>query len=100
MQAGAENLPSQGAYLLGDANLDGVVDGQDFIEWNTNKFTSQAAWTLGDFSADGIVDGQDFILWNSNKFQSSDAISAVPEPTSGIVALLFGMLLSFRGLRK
>lgn len=59
-------------YKRGDANLDGTVDGQDFIIWNSNKFTPIAAWCRGDFNADGFVDGQDFILWNTNKFTSSD----------------------------
>ena len=56
-----------------DANLDGFVDGLDFIEWNANKFTPVAEWCAGDFNADGFVDGLDFIIWNANKFQSSDA---------------------------
>lgn len=73
------------AYLLGDANLDGVVDGQDFIVWNANKFTNTASWCAGDFSVDGIVDGQDFILWNANKFQSSASIML---PTPGGLAPL------------
>ncbi len=59
-------------FLHGDANLDGVVDGQDFIEWNSNKFTAAPQWCKGDFNADGLVDGQDFIIWNFNKFQSAD----------------------------
>ncbi len=92
--AGAENLPSQNAYLLGDANLDGVVDGQDFIVWNTNKFTSMPAWSKGDFTADGVIDGQDFITWNTNKFMSSDA-SVVPEPTTAAL-LLLGLLIGRR----
>ena len=70
--AGAENLPSGNAYLLGDANLDGTVDGQDFIAWNGSKFTANSNWTNGDFNSDGTVDGQDFIAWNGNKFQSAD----------------------------
>ncbi len=70
-EAGSVNLPSGNAYLLGDANLDGVVDGQDFIRWNSHKFTSTAKWSDGDFNADGVVDGQDFILWNTNKFEAS-----------------------------
>ena len=37
--AGALNLPSANPFLVGDANLDGAVDGQDFIAWNANKFT-------------------------------------------------------------
>jgi hypothetical protein len=69
--AGAVNLPSGNPYRLGDANLDGVVDGQDFISWNTYKFTTGAAWSKGDFNADGVVDGQDFIIWNTNKFTSA-----------------------------
>ena len=96
--AGAVNLPSGNAYLLGDATLDGVVDGQDFIEWNDNKFTSIAAWCAGDFSADGTVDGQDFILWNDNKFMSADGVAAVPEPsTFGVlIAAVIGLVVAGR----
>ncbi len=57
---------------MGDANLGGSVDGQDFIRWNAHKFTSSAKWSDGDFNADGVVDGQDFILWNFRKFPSAD----------------------------
>ncbi len=70
--AGAMNLPSGNPYLTGDANLDGVVDVQDFNAWNRNKFTAAAAWTSGDFSADGVVDVQDFNVWNSHRFQSAN----------------------------
>lgn len=69
--AGAANLPSGNSYLVADANLDGVVDGIDFITWNSHKFSESAAWSVGDFNADGFVDGQDFILWNANKFTSA-----------------------------
>ncbi len=73
--AGSVNLPSGNAYLKGDANLDGLVDGFDFIEWNAHKFTPTAAWCQGDFNADGITDGLDFILWNANKFTSAQLTS-------------------------
>jgi hypothetical protein len=86
--AGAANLASGNPYPFGDANLDGVVDGQDFIAWNANKFTSSPAWSLGDFNADGVVDGLDFIVWNTNKFSS--ALTAVPEPMSGLGLIAFG----------
>lgn len=84
-----------GPYLPGDANLDGTVDGQDFIEWNMNKFMSVASWCSGDFNADGMVDGQDFIEWNMNKFMSSDSFAAaVPEPASLFPTLgLIGLAL-------
>jgi hypothetical protein len=78
--AGAANLASGNAYLLGDANLDGFVDGSDYNTWNAHKFSTTAAWCSGDFSADGFVDGSDFSVWNANKFQSSSSV--VPEPTS------------------
>ena len=71
--AGAANLPSGNPFLVGDSNLDGAVDGADFIIWNDNKFTSGGLWSGGDFNADGSTDGQDFIIWNDNKFQSSDS---------------------------
>ena len=82
--AGAANLPSGNPYLSGDANLDGSVDAEDFIEWNTNKFTAVAAWCSGDFNADGVVDAADFIEWNANKFTSADVhgTPSVPEPSS------------------
>ena len=74
------NTGNPGSYLQGDANLDGTVDGQDFILWNQNKFTVQSSFCLGDFNFDGFVDGSDFIVWNQNKFQSSDAAVVVPQP--------------------
>ncbi len=73
--AGAINLPSGNAYLYGDADLNGFVDGQDFIVWNTHKFMPSSGWCSGDFNADGTTDGQDFIVWNSNKFTSAILIS-------------------------
>jgi hypothetical protein len=81
-----------------DATLDGVVDGQDFIVWNDNKFTAIAAWCSGDFNADGTVDGQDLILWNDNKFMSSGGVSAVPEPST--VVILFAAVLGLAVFRR
>ena len=78
--AGAANLPSGNAYLPADANLDGIVDGLDYIAWNTNKFSALATWSGGDFNANGFVDGQDFIIWNEHKFQSSDGLRFVAAP--------------------
>jgi hypothetical protein len=80
VEGGAQNPAQTGGnpFLLGDANLDGFVDGSDFGIWNANKFTANAAWCSGDFSADGFVDGSDFGVWNSNKFTSSLNLRTLP----------------------
>ena len=70
LDAGILNIG--GAYLLADANLDGVVDASDFNIWNANKFASTGRWSRGDFNADGVTDASDFNVWNSNRFQASD----------------------------
>ena len=69
--------------LLGDADLNGTVDGQDFLAWNDNKFTANPAWCSGDFNADGFVDAQDFVLWNDNKFTT--ALFLPDTETDGLV---------------
>jgi hypothetical protein len=87
-EAGAAQVASGNAYQVGDANLDGNVDGADFLIWGENKFTNQSAWCLGDFTADGTIDGADFIEWNKNKFTSSDGLSVVPEPSTSLMMLV------------
>ncbi len=69
--AGAANLPGGVPYLLGDANLDGVVDGGDFLLWNDHKFSATAKWSQADWNADGMTDGLDFLHWNDHKFQGN-----------------------------
>ena len=98
--AGAVNLPSGNAYLAGDGNLDGNVDGSDFGIWNANKFTTTAAWCSGDYNADGAVDGSDFGIWNANKFTSAAAVAAVPEPYSVTLSLLGAILLAVSTRRR
>ena len=83
------------SFLLGDANLDGVVDGSDFNIWNSSKFESTGKWSRGDLNADGVTDASDFNIWNSNRFRSS----VVPEPEQhGLLAFLV-ILVAFRRLK-
>ena len=95
VEGGAMNPDQTGGnpFLTGDANLDGVVDGLDFIAWNGSKFTGETDWTKGNFFPDTVVDGLDFIAWNGNKFTSSDTLSPVPEPGSAVTVItLFGLI--------
>jgi hypothetical protein len=90
-EAGAVNLPSGNPYLPTDFDLDGTVDGNDFLIWNANKFMPINEYCRGDSNADGVVDGLDFIEWNFFKFQSSDsAVQQIPEPQTliGLLTLL------------
>jgi hypothetical protein len=57
-------------YKRGDRNLDGFVDGLDFILWNGSKFSESLQSDNADWNGDGFVDGLDLIVWNTNKFTS------------------------------
>ena len=77
------------AALPGDANLDGTVDGQDFVAWNDGKF-APGTWASGDFNGDGITNGIDFVIWNDNKFTSVD-MNVVPEPNALSMVMLVAL---------
>ena len=95
--------------LMGDANLDGKVNGADFTIMATNFNQSGRSWDQGDFNYDGMVNGDDFVLLadNFNDFASNSSIYAadmaaidsfaaandidltgVPEPTAIALATL------------
>jgi hypothetical protein len=97
--------------LLGDANLDGKVNGADFDLMATNFNDAVTnGWDEGDFNYDGAVNGNDFVLMANNfnqayvgggssqdaaaleAFATANGISlAVPEPvTGGMFACIAG----------
>jgi hypothetical protein len=71
-------------FFLGDANLDGKVDGVDFLAWQSHYSTTihSRTWSDADFNGDRTVDGVDFLIWqshypsNSLLMQSPKALSA------------------------
>jgi autotransporter-associated beta strand protein len=102
----AGNLDGTSADILvkysyyGDANLDGIVNGDDLGQFLFGKANpAQATWLNGDFNNDGAVNGDDLGLFLSGKAAygtngpllaggggNGGGAAAVPEP--GSVALL------------
>jgi hypothetical protein len=83
------NLPSgtiEVKYtLLGDANLDGVVNGVDFgiVAVNFNKGVT--GWDQGDFNYDGVDNGIDFGELAANFNEGANITAGLPPPQTNIV---------------
>jgi autotransporter-associated beta strand protein len=108
--------------LYGDANLDGVVSGDDFTILVGNLGKSVSAWDQGDFNYDGVVSGDDFTLLVGNlgksatgaditlpaadlaaidAFASANGLMAdVPEPASAGILLMAGVGMLARRRRN
>ncbi|MCA9266543.1 MAG: PEP-CTERM sorting domain-containing protein [Planctomycetales bacterium] len=86
-QAGNKNISR--AYVIGDTDLNGFVNGGDGSVVAANMFSAVASWANGDFNGDGLVDGLDSNLLNQHKgLRGAPANAAVPEPATGLVLLL------------
>jgi hypothetical protein len=86
----------------GDANLDGLVNLQDFNRLAANFGTSNAVWTQGDFDFNGLVNLGDFnrLAANFGLVAGPDGptaqdwanlMAAVPEPSSLGALLMLGI---------
>ena len=51
--------------LMGDANLDGATDFDDFPALAAS-FGERGGWSSGDFDGDGVVQFNDFLLLAAN----------------------------------
>jgi len=63
--------------LLGDANLDGIVNGTDFTILAANLGKTAAAWDQGDFLYTGAVTGSDFTALVSNLGKQANGADVV-----------------------
>jgi hypothetical protein len=81
-----EFLASLGT-LRGDADGDKQVQFPDFVIL-ANNFDKMGTYTQGDFDKDGTVQFADFVLLANNFGKSVAATAAVPEPASGLLAVL------------
>jgi autotransporter-associated beta strand protein len=91
--------------LLGDANLDGKVNGTDFAILASNFNQAVTSWDQGDFNYDGKVNGTDFAYLASNfnqgasqsataaldSFAAANGLMAdVPEPMCAVMMVMAG----------
>ena len=89
--------------LIGDADLNGVVNFLDFLVLSENfgavaGVEGRPSWSEGDFDGDGSVGFPDFLALSENFGASGTLAAAVPEP-SGICLTMFS-LLGLVGLRR
>jgi autotransporter-associated beta strand protein len=96
--------------LLGDANLDGTVNAEDFTLFSEHLGQSGTIWDDGDFNYDGTVNSEDFTAFSHNLGQSAALadqaddlglanghLSNVPEPMSaGMMVAGLGILRRWR----
>lgn len=84
------------------ANFDGDtdVDGDDFLIWQRGYgLTGQTDNSLGDANFDGTVNGADRAVWEDQYgtvAPLSAASSAVPEPSSALLALMAALAIATR----
>jgi hypothetical protein len=88
--------------LLGDANVDGVVNALDFNAL-ASGFGSGTIWSSGDFNYDGVVNSGDFtaLSQNFNSAMPGLALAAlIPEPSTIAAAVMLGVGALSRRRRK
>jgi hypothetical protein len=84
-----------------DFNLDGDVDGDDFLRWQRgNGTTSGASISVGDGNKDGAVDVLDLTIWRKlafgPPFAATAAAAPTPEPVMGLQTLAVAALFAIR----
>jgi hypothetical protein len=75
---------------VGDANLDGIVDGSDYTRIDNGFHNHLTGWINGDFNYDGVVDGSDYTLID-NAYNKQNAVgTARPAFTTAAQSITAG----------
>jgi hypothetical protein len=93
----------QSAAIAGDFDVDGDVDGADFLTWQRGLgITGTATVGQGDANGDMNVNAADLAIWRQNfgPGASVAAVGAVPEPAACLLALLSSVALGITGRRR
>ncbi len=103
---GFHQLVTGGVTLAGDYNLDGVVNGADYLVWKAAYgLHHPSALVPADGNGDGVVDAADYVVWRNNLGAVAPGglvvASRVPEPVSlaVIVGVVGGLLVYTRTVR-
>ncbi len=86
-----------------DFDIDGDVDGDDFLIWQRGYGRPDAKFAEGDANGDGQVNGLDFLIWQSGYGTPLDkSLAALPEPSTGflLAACLIGAAGRYRPRRR
>ena len=114
------NIVAVANLAPGDANFDGIVNGQDLAQVSSNWLATDSANHLsaGDVNGDGIVNGQDLALISSNWLGTTPTLpsnvlapvpgggtpgggsQAVPEPSTWILLGLGSLALMWHRRRS
>jgi hypothetical protein len=92
--------------LPGDYNDDGLVDAADYTIWRDTLNQAVARGTGADGDRDGFVTAADFAVWKINFGESlatnggGASTTAVPEPTTWLLALICVTSASIARLRR
>jgi hypothetical protein len=107
---GGQSLDSNSIILerveIGDADLSGTVDLNDFSVWFNHLGFHTASFAAGDLNQDGVVDLLDFDVWFSHlgfhgpNLTAGGSTGAVPEPASLTMLALGSAALLTRRRRK
>ena len=98
MLSGLQIVPSSTVFIPGDANRDGVVDGDDASILAANWQGIGKSWGQGDFNGDDVVNEIDATLLASNWQAGAASSATVPEPS--IAIMLAGIVLSIVFFRR
>jgi hypothetical protein len=72
----------------GDANIDGVVNADDYFQIDSGFISQKGGWYNGDFNYDGVVNADDYFQIDSAFIGQSGPLSASqPEAAADRVAM-------------
>ena len=101
-----DSIETAGPSAAGDFNRDGLVNGEDLLVWqrqlgvSTVNGATLAFIAAADANLDGRVDGNDFLAWQNAVASTPASTNAIPEPASGLAAVISALSMASFGRRR